>query len=102
MSKNVGNERAREVLNEVRELLEGLGRLENTLENGTINNMSDEQIKEFVGMVRLKFGVREFTEEQLEKLVCSLRNTPQGQIENLLKHLQLFRNIQNFLKKKLN
>ncbi len=102
MSKNVGNERAREVLNEVRELLEGLGRLENTLESGTTNNMGDEQVKEFVEMVRLKLGVREFTEEQLEKLVCSLRNAPPGQIENLSKQLRLFRNIQNFLKKKLN
>ena len=96
------DEKVWETLNKARELLVVLGGLRTAMEGGTVNSMSDGELREFVEVVRQRFGLKEFGEEQLEKLVCSLRNASPGQIDNLSKHLQLFRNIQNFLKKKLN
>lgn len=101
MSKNV-DEKVRDFLDGVHGIIVVLEGLRNALEGGTSNNMSNDEIKEFVEAVRLKFGVKEFTEEQLERVLCLLRNAPPGQVENLSKDLEFFRNIQNFLKKKLN
>ena len=101
MSKDVSGEQVREVLDGVAELLLALKDWRNGLDANP-NSLGEDEVREFIEKIRLKFGVAEFTEEQVQRLVRLLRNASPRQMENLPKHLVVFRNRKNALTARLN
>lgn len=99
MSKN--DEGIREDLNGIRKILLALKDCRSELE-GNPDRLDEREIRGLIEKIRLKFGVAEFTEEQVQRLVRLLRDASPRQIENLPKHLVVFRNRRNALTARLN